>query len=505
MKGFGNKKKSEKKIIKNTKTNNLKAQIISKAFNFHANGDIDQAIKQYKYFINQGFADSKVFSNYGVLLKELGNITEAKLFIRKAIELNPNFAMSHSNLGIILKDLGKLEEAEVSFRKAIELNPKSANFFSNLGGVLRDLRKLEEAELFIRKAIELNPNFAKAYFNLGSILYDLGKLEKAEISFRKVIELNPKCTDAFINLAGVLRDLGKLEEFILISQSIIETESLNKGYKLRALINIAIGNLLLKNFSETFLNINKTNELISKGALNLIQDKKNKRYIRVFSRFISSLYPLLKKNDDDNDLKRIPHFGESHCLCFAHQMVSVSSQLNQIQPVLITGAKAWHFATSEMNKWKDSLNKQVKKHTYSHIVFISFGEIDCRKDEGIVPFSLKSNKDFLEVCNDTVNGFVNHIEIILSPHYSQRYYFGIPAPSIKKELSDKLDLKRIEIIKKYNLLLKEKVLSSGSYFVDVYKLTSSSNGMNNNIYMCDKTHLSPESLSILFDDYLCKP
>jgi len=288
------------------------------------------------------------------------------------------------------------------------------------------------------------------------------------------------------------------------SASVIFPKSLNKGYKLRALINITIGNLLLKNFSETFLNIHKTNELISEGALNLIQDKQNRKHISVFSRFISSLYPLLQKNIEHNHLKRIPHFGESHCLCFAHQIVSISSQLNQIQPVLITGAKAWHFASSEMNKWKDSLNKQVKKHAYSDIVFISFGEIDCRKDEGILPFTLKSNKDILEVCNDTVNGFVNHMEIILSPHYSQRYYFGIPAPSIK-EVNDELDFKRMETIKIYNSFLKKKILSCGSYFVDVYKLTSSTNGINNNIHMCDKTHLSPESLSILFNDYLCKP
>ena len=472
MKGFGNKKKSKKKIIKEVQSKNLKSQIISKAFNFHANGNITEAIKYYKYFINQGFADTKVFSNYGVLLKELGNITEAELIIQKAIELNPNFAMSHSNLGVILKDLGKFEEAEISLRKAIELNPKSEDVYINLGGVLRDL----------------------------------GKLEEAEISLRKAIELNPKSGDAYINLGGVLRDLGKLEESIFISHSIIKTKSLNKGYKLRALINIAIGNLILRNFSETFLSLNKTNELISEGALNLIQDKQNRRHILVFSRFISSLYPLLKRNnDDDSYLKKIPHFGESHCLSFAHQMVPISSQLNQIQPVLITGAKAWHFAVSKMNKWKDSLNKQLKKHTYSDIVFISFGEIDCRKDEGIVPFTLKSNKDIFNVCNDTINGFVNYMEIILSHHYSQRYYFGIPAPSIKKELSDELDFKRIETIRTYNSLLKKKVLSSGSYFIDVYKLTSSENGINNNVHMCDKTHLSPESLSILFDSYLCEP
>ena len=180
MTGFGDNKKSKKKIIKNIKPNNLKAQIINKAFTFHAKGDIAQAIKHYKYFINQGFADTQVFSNYGVLLKELGNFTEAELFIRKAIELNPKFADTYVNLAGILRDLGKLEEAELFSRKAIELNPKFAMNHSNLGVILKDLGKLKEAEASFRKAISLNPKFADAYLNLAALLRDFGKLKEAE-------------------------------------------------------------------------------------------------------------------------------------------------------------------------------------------------------------------------------------------------------------------------------------------------------------------------------------
>ena len=43
--------------------------------------------------------------------------------MRKALELNPNYATAHCNLGGILKDIGKLNEAEISTRKALEQNP----------------------------------------------------------------------------------------------------------------------------------------------------------------------------------------------------------------------------------------------------------------------------------------------------------------------------------------------------------------------------------------------
>ena len=96
------------------------------------------------------------------------------------------------------------------------------------------------------------------------------------------------------------------------------------------------------------------------------------------------------------------------------------------------------------------------------------------------------------------------MEEIISSNYSKKYYFGIPAPTRKKELPDELDIKKIEMVKIYNSLLKQEVLSRGSHFLDVYELTSNKNGENNNIHMCDDTHLSPKCLSILFENHLYK-
>ena len=140
-----------------------KEQIINQAFQFHSQGNISEAAKYYQYFINQGFKDYRVFSNYGVILSDLGKSKEAELSYRKAIELNPDFAEAHSNLANLLKAFGKLKEAGISLRKAIELKPDYANAHSNLGIILKDLGKLEEAELSTRKAIELKPNLVMAY------------------------------------------------------------------------------------------------------------------------------------------------------------------------------------------------------------------------------------------------------------------------------------------------------------------------------------------------------
>ncbi len=205
--------KQEKITINtNTSSNPSKEQIINQAIKFHLEGNISEAAKLYQYIINQGFNDHIVFSNYARILKGIGKLNAAEISLRKAIELNPNYADAHSNLGAILLNLGNLEEAELSYRKAITLNPNYAEGYSNLGIILKDLGKLQDAEVSIRKAIEIKPNFFEAYSNLGNILRDLGKLQDAELSYRKAIELNPNYAEAYLNLGTVLCDLCKVEE-----------------------------------------------------------------------------------------------------------------------------------------------------------------------------------------------------------------------------------------------------------------------------------------------------
>ncbi|WP_269603480.1 tetratricopeptide repeat protein [Prochlorococcus marinus] len=209
-------------ISNNTTSKPAKEAIMSKAFKFHSQGNIPEAAKYYLYFINQGFKDHRVFTNYGIILNDLGKLKEAELLYRKAIEIQPNFADVHLNLGNILKDLGNLQEAEISQRKALEINPDFAEAHSNLGNILKDLGKLQEAEISTRKALEINPDFAEAHSNLGNILKDLGNLQEAEISTRKALEINPDFAKAHYNLGNILKDLGNLQEAEISQRKAIE-------------------------------------------------------------------------------------------------------------------------------------------------------------------------------------------------------------------------------------------------------------------------------------------
>ena len=71
MKGFGKDMRIKKKNMNNI-TKLSKEQIINQAFQFHSQGNIKEASKYYQYFIKEGFKDHRDFSNYGLILKDLG-------------------------------------------------------------------------------------------------------------------------------------------------------------------------------------------------------------------------------------------------------------------------------------------------------------------------------------------------------------------------------------------------------------------------------------------------
>ena len=73
MKGFGEKNKNSKKKKINSDEQTIKVQIISRAFKHHSQGNIQEAKKYYENFINKGFLDQRVFSNYAKIPQKFMN------------------------------------------------------------------------------------------------------------------------------------------------------------------------------------------------------------------------------------------------------------------------------------------------------------------------------------------------------------------------------------------------------------------------------------------------
>ena len=204
MKGFGS-TNNQKKI--NNLINLTNEQIVHLAIKYHSQGKISLATKYYKYCIDNNINEERVFSNYGIILRNLNKLQDAENIFRKYISLNPSSVITYNNLSGILKELGKYEEAENILRKSLEIDPLNANSLYNYGCLLIDLRNYKDAELIFKKSISFNPNNSDAYLNLGVVMRNLGELDKALFYISKALKINPNNALGFLNKGIVYKEL----------------------------------------------------------------------------------------------------------------------------------------------------------------------------------------------------------------------------------------------------------------------------------------------------------
>ncbi|MHC4457468.1 MAG: sulfatase-like hydrolase/transferase [Planctomycetota bacterium] len=150
--------------------------------------------------------------------------TGAAVYLKKAIELDPNYANAHNNLGMALALQGKLNEAISYFTRAIQLDPDSASSHYNLGNAFNQQDKVDEAITHYTEAVQIKPDYSEAHNNLGLALVSQGRLDEAITHFREVVQLTSDSevvqltsdsASAHHTLARSLKDAGRAKEAIV--------------------------------------------------------------------------------------------------------------------------------------------------------------------------------------------------------------------------------------------------------------------------------------------------
>ena len=132
--------------------------------------------------------------------------------LRRAVQLNPNYAEAHFVFGSNLPSVGLLGEAIEEMRKALTLDPLSAHFSRWLGRFLLYARDYAGAIAQSQKTLELDDAYFQAYLDIGSAHLAQGDAETALKWFRRgqALEASVRSYDAFIVRA--LAPLGRRDE-----------------------------------------------------------------------------------------------------------------------------------------------------------------------------------------------------------------------------------------------------------------------------------------------------
>jgi serine/threonine protein kinase/tetratricopeptide (TPR) repeat protein len=129
--------------------------------------------------------------------------------VDRAIELDPNLPEGHYALGYYYY-WGRLdyEKALVEFRKYADARPNSAEIWLAIGAVQRRQGRFNEATGSMLKACELDPRSTEDAYNLSQTYTLLGRYDESEQWSKRAISLSPEVSPPRLQLLinSILRD-----------------------------------------------------------------------------------------------------------------------------------------------------------------------------------------------------------------------------------------------------------------------------------------------------------
>jgi tetratricopeptide (TPR) repeat protein len=137
---------------------------------------------------------------------------ESVSFFRRAVELDPNFALAHARLGTVLSNLGENAEAEKATRRSYELRDKvsdrerwyiDARYYSTVD------RKPEQAIEAYRLLLATYPDDYAAHSNIGTLYRNQGRNKEALRHLEEAVRLSPMQPLGHLNLGGAYVDEGR--------------------------------------------------------------------------------------------------------------------------------------------------------------------------------------------------------------------------------------------------------------------------------------------------------
>ena len=136
-------------------------------------------------------------------------------FFRRAVELDPNFAMAYAYISTAYSNHREPELAAENIRKAYELRAKVSErerFYIESHYYWNGTGELEKAASVLEQWQQTYPRYYSPYTTLGAIYRALGNLEKALEQVREAVRLDPNSGISYINLGNYYVNLNRLDE-----------------------------------------------------------------------------------------------------------------------------------------------------------------------------------------------------------------------------------------------------------------------------------------------------
>ena len=144
--------------------------------------------------------------------------TEAEY--KRAIELNPNLALSYVDYAYFLQAMGRHQEALAAAHRAVELDPLSAQNICDEGRILYRARQYEKGVARYQRALELEPGYLPALSRIPEAYEQLGNYGEALAYLKKWQQAAGDRRIGLWPLAEIYARMGKRREAVDVLRTI---------------------------------------------------------------------------------------------------------------------------------------------------------------------------------------------------------------------------------------------------------------------------------------------
>jgi DNA-directed RNA polymerase subunit alpha len=154
--------------------------------------EYDEALKAFERAEKAGYNKGIVQLQCVGILRQQGELKQARSILSKLEELASHSAEYHFQLGSVLLEEGDRPAAIRHFERAVEMEPTHQNALFQLGCANDLAGNDEEAISFYERSVSQTPAHLGSLMNLGILYEDNNQFDKAVTCFQRVMNVRPQ-------------------------------------------------------------------------------------------------------------------------------------------------------------------------------------------------------------------------------------------------------------------------------------------------------------------------
>ena len=152
------------------------------------------------------------YNNLGAEELSKGNFYRAKIYIEKALEVDPSFSFGWTNLGVVHRLNNEFVQAEACYIKAANLNSRDHTPSLNLALLYESQGKDNQAKVLFKKVkrfVERNPYH---HYELGKEAFEKGQYDVAVGHLKRAVKIHKTHPIFLLSLAAAYQKSGNLKK-----------------------------------------------------------------------------------------------------------------------------------------------------------------------------------------------------------------------------------------------------------------------------------------------------